>query len=40
MKLDWNDVAKKNENTEWKILPAQAQHRNGLPEAMIKQIKK
>ena len=37
---DWKSVEKKNSSTEWKFVPAGSQHHNGLPEAMVKALKK
>ena len=39
-KLDWDKVAAKNPKTEWIYVPAGAQHRNGMSEAMVKVMKK
>ena len=37
---DWRKVADKNSNTRWKLVPAASQHYNGLPESMVKALKK
>ena len=37
---DWKSVEKKNSSTVWKFVPAGSQHHNGLPEAMVKSLKK
>jgi hypothetical protein len=37
---DWSKVEEKNSNTVWKYVPAGSQHHNGLPESMVKALKK
>ena len=37
---NWDEVAKKNCNTTWVFVPAGSQHHNGLPESMVKALKK
>ena len=37
---DWNKVQEKNSTTVWKYVPAGSQHHNGLPESMVKALKK
>ena len=37
---DWSSVEQKNSSTSWKFVPAGSQHHNGLPEAMVKALKK
>ena len=38
--VDWDHIASKNPGTEWIHVPAGAQHRNGISEAMVKVMKK
>ena len=37
---DWSKVAELNTTTVWKHVPAGSQHHNGLPESMVKALKK
>ena len=37
---NWSKVEEKNSTSVWKYVPAGSQHHNGLPEAMVKALKK
>ena len=37
---DWNRVKRENSNSTWEYVPAGSQHHNGLPEAMVKAMKR
>ena len=36
----WEDVVKKNSASSWEFVPVGSQHRNGLPESLVKVLKK
>ena len=35
----WEDVVRKNSTTNWEFVPVGSQHRNGLPESLVKVLK-
>ena len=37
---DWSKVEKENRSSVWKFVPVSSQHHNGLPEAMVKALKR
>ena len=39
-KWDWNKVTRANSTNNWEFVPIGSQHRNGLPEATVKVLKK
>ena len=40
VKWDWSKVTSENNASSWKFVPIGSQHHNGLPEAMVKAVKK